>query len=269
VIPKCKHQAPMREDRGEPYVYYHIPKCGGTSIGENAKLNLGRRQVLSVYKRYLPLNLKAFEGYTHQTHIKLIKSHIPFGSVPAISAFRSFTILRDPEARIASLMQDVSTRPSHYLHDSLGGCDFSIKRFIENAPVYEIDNVLVRYLIGEKGFTKPEVDNADLQKAIHVLHEGLTWFGLQEDFENTLKILASELGFQFITKRRKNASSRKLKFSEDLRRGIESCIKFDSRLYEIATKLYAKRMEENPPAELSCMDNRLILAAAKIRSFCS
>ncbi len=248
-------------------VYYHIPKCGGTSIGENAKLNLGRSRVHSVYRKRLPLNLAAFEHYHHRKHTRLIKSHIPFGSVPSLMGFRSFTILRKPERRIVSLMQDVRTRPSHYLFNKLGGEQFSVGTFLQKAPPHEIDNILVRYLIGEKGFSKPNVDETDLQEAVSVLQNGLTWFGFQEDFETALSMLAQEMGFRFVTTVKKNASLQKLELRETEQAAMAPCLAFDDQLYKAAEAVYAKRMAENPLPPPTHINSPVLLAALKATSF--
>lgn len=114
-------------------VYYHIPKCGGTSIGENAKLNFGRSKVCSVYEKYPPENLSVLDAFDGAKCARLIKTHVPFGSIDALNPYASFVVLREPESRLISLMQDIKTRRSHYLFDALGGASFEIESFLDKA----------------------------------------------------------------------------------------------------------------------------------------
>ena len=248
-------------------VFYHIPKYGGTSIGENAKLNMGCSQVYSVYEKNPLENLYVLNNFDGTKRIRLIKTHVPYGSVAALKPYASFVILREPERRLVSLMQDIGARPTHYLFEVSGGDSFDVASFLESAPPYESDNVLVRYLIGRKGFSKQRVDSGDLEEAIHNLTDNLSWFGIQEDFESTLSILAKELGLKFVTKVRKNEAKRKIEMTEGLRDAMRPYVKYDRQFYEVARNELKKRAASDRTAPaIPHIENRFVLSVLKIIS---
>ena len=223
-------------------VYYHIPKCGGTTIGQLAYMNFGSSKVLSVYAKDPLDNYDLIRDELDLSKHTFMKSHVPFGSIAAVEGSDCFTILRDPRRRLISLMLDVKRRHSHYLYKSLGGDNFSVNAFMTKAPIWESDNVMVRYLLGLRGFTKKPIEHADYEKATDVLFNHLSCFGIQERFRDTLQLVASKSGMSFVADMKVNAAGARdtIELSGVCR--FPDAYKFDQMLYDAALSRFDQQL---------------------------
>jgi len=229
------------QNTGTGYVYYHIPKCGGTTVAALARLNFGKGRLLSIYEKNPTMNLVKIDQIASFDRYRLIKTHVPYGAVPGLADLPAFTILRNPRDRLVSLMRDIRDRDSHYLHESLGGAKFSVDRFLEQAPFWEVDNILVRYLIGRKGFTQEAIGESELDEAIDSLLHRLTWFGLQEQFDKTIQLLSRRLDMTFVADLKLNESRKTDSIQGSVEASVSECVRLDEKLYAIAVDHFNQR----------------------------
>jgi hypothetical protein len=84
------------------FIFFHIPKCAGTSINTLLKEHLSN------------------EEYIKHTHIRYLESKKLFENNGKLDWFinsKKFTIIRHPITRTISLYKYIVTHSDHYLHD--------------------------------------------------------------------------------------------------------------------------------------------------------
>ena len=182
-----------------------------------------------------------------------VMGHLGYGAHRIFaSPCRTFTILREPRARLISLWRHAVVTPDAYYHKAARGLSFSA--FLAKNRPLEIDNGLVRFLSGDPAgvnvFINPKpfgtLDQSDLQRALSNLEHELAGFGLVEQFDQSLLLMKPLLGLPNCLYVRRNVSSDavpKPNFPPD----AMALVEFDMALYSEAERILCKRIAAQPP----------------------
>ena len=215
-----------------PLVFVHIPKTGGTSLGDFLRRNVGEEGFAHLWEPPEDSELsrlaecRAVIGHFHHgLHRRL--------GVPCAYA----TMLRDPVDRVLSHYHYLrhADVPRHEL-----ARDHGLEAWLEIEP--DARNLQVQYLAGVFG----EVGPADLETAKQRL-ERFAVVGLLEHFEASLALMARCFGFGELSYERKrvNPSRPSLDAEQAVTREIVGRHNvLDLELYRFASGLFEQRLQE-------------------------
>ena len=229
----------------------HIPKAGGTTL--NAILE----------RQYHPDQTFGFTGEV-EDDIARYRS-LPAAKRAAIVLFighaslrsglrdadeaRTFTILRDPVSRVKSFCQHVAEGKSPYLLELFPPESFDLDRFLESGDGH-LSNQQTKMLINRGDISSgelidriPAADARDL--ALENLFERIGLFGLQESFDQSVRLFASELGWSIPWYFSKNlrGSTRRLQFEPRHIDRIAALNAIDLEVYGAAKKRFEEIVE--------------------------
>jgi hypothetical protein len=180
--------------------------------------------------------------------ITLVTGHSPrFTGIEEIDNLPTITFLRNPVSRVKSFCQHVSEGKSPYLFYRFPPDSFDLNEFIESGNV-ELSNLQTKILLGEKSFNLPDGDTKALvDKAISVLKNNITCFGITEHFDDSLILFRYKMEwtkwpiYQKLNIRNK---SRLIKFSEEHLAKIKQINDIDIQVYEKALQLFKNNIND-------------------------
>lgn len=94
----------------ENFIFFHIPKCGGTSISN------------------LIGDSRSIEPKLNHTHFTYLETQNIFKEKGMLDWFNNankFSLVRNPFSRISSLFKYIKEQPTHYLHNRILNYDFT------------------------------------------------------------------------------------------------------------------------------------------------
>jgi len=177
-----------------------------------------------------------------------VMGHLGFGSHRIFSSpCCYFSMLREPRARLVSLWRHAVSTPNAYYYKEARGLSFT--DFLSQRRPLELDNGLVRFLsgdpVGQNVFINPrpfgQLDESDLQRALHNLEYRLAGFGLVENFDQSLLLMKPQLALNCCLYQRRNDSSAAVPkpiFPEE----ALQLVSLDMQLYAKARKILHERL---------------------------
>jgi hypothetical protein len=180
--------------------FLHIPKTAGSTFRRILKHKYQGKGCF-VFKGNNPLDRKRFADLSEgeKKNVALFLGHAPIISgVKEADEIPIITILRDPISRVKSFCQYVSEGKSGYLRNDFPPETFDLDEFLHSNNS-ELSNLQSRMLINyEKKGSQLLIDTLTLQeieaKALYNLFNKISWYGLQEYFDESLVRFAIELG---------------------------------------------------------------------------
>lgn len=183
-------------------IFTHVPKVAGTSLIERL-----------IHPNYLRSELRRFVGIkdliVRKTDHKVLIGHNPFGMadfIPGESQY--FTMFRNPVERAISHFYFIrqpaldpakeGNQDQKALYRSVRLKDIFDKTRQQRwrpATSWLMDNLQTRYTAGYLHNWRSEKSSALLARAKKNLREKYTVFGLQEEFEESLKIISDSFGW--------------------------------------------------------------------------
>jgi hypothetical protein len=205
--------------------FLHIPKTAGSTLSSILQRQyLGKKmfslsgnpnideQNFSLRSEHYKANTKLFLGHSQ------IKSGIERADTGII-----ITILRDPVERVKSFCQHAAEGKSEYLRDRFPPESFNLDDFLASGDI-SLSNLQTRFLIGHAKFETLNKNEA-IEQALENLFNKISYYGIQEHFDESLIIFSKALNWRLPVYIRKNT------------RDPKKQITFESRHIEIIQRL--------------------------------
>ncbi len=201
--------------------FLHIPKTAGSTLSSilqrqylgNKMFSLSGDPNVDIQN----FNLRS-EQYKANTKLFLGHSQIISGIERADTGV-IITILRDPVERVKSFCQHAAEGKSEYLRDKFPPESFNLDDFLACGDI-SLSNLQTRFLIGHAKFETLNKNQA-IDQALKNLFNKISYYGIQEYFDESLIIFSKALNWRLPVYIRKNT------------RDPKKQIKFESRHIEI------------------------------------
>lgn len=210
----------------------HIPKASGATLRSIIQNNykksvnwVGKGKGLSSLKKKVE-NSDAFMGHVYYgIHKKYSKPSF------------YITMLRDPVDRVISHYLFMKRSSGHIYHEKVK--DLTIEQFL-NSKFFDVQtkNLQTRYFCGGK--------TPHLTQAIKVMEHNIYFVGITERFDDSLKILEHDLGWNNLNYQKINENPNKTSrsdFSKEVIDQITENNQLDIQLYELAKKIFEKKLQ--------------------------
>ena len=125
--------------------------------------------------------------------------------------------------------------------------NYTLRELYENHKVLNLDNCMVRFISGSIFKPWGEIDETDLQLAKNNFDKHFQYFGINEYYDESILILAKQLGWENPNYARLNEGTKKKK--EPFDKATEELMirynKFDEELYQYALAKFQVILKEN------------------------
>jgi hypothetical protein len=236
VLPSSADPVPLRApDPERPLFFLHIPRTGGFTLKTMLEQIYGARHSLLDLHKY---DHKVIDP----TDYELIEGHVSFRKARSMAgAPNMFTIVRDPVGRSVSVARHLRHFSRRERHDILKAGKVNPEKLLDEVP--DLANGQVKQLSDRLPHKDAGQENLDKAKAV------LEWcgFGLTEDYETSVVLLAERFGLRLPKFGVSNASAEHgdddLR-SPDFRALLLERNHLDRQLYEHARTLFAQRIAQ-------------------------
>ncbi len=232
-------------------VFLHIPKTAGTSFTsfliEHLKLNpeevynVGQRGKTHIQGNINFINLNEEE----KERYKLICGHVEYLLLNNIEYnIFSLTLLRNPIDRIVSIYYYILNNNKHHLHRIVKKNNMSIPMVMKSGLWVELNNEMVRRLIGALNVPYGRCNYKMLDMAKHNLKNKIDLFGFQNRFDEFINIFSQIFKINKLTYKFLNKTPNRKAIKELDEESIESIKRYnplDIELYNYALELYEKK----------------------------
>lgn len=182
-------------------VFLHIPKAAGTTLHPILERHYPKRNTFSFWEDVERV-VREFPQWPleKRQRIRLLKGHMPFGLHQyLVGESRYITLLREPAERIVSHYFYVKRTPRHYLYQQVTEGNISLAEYVSSGITEELDNDQVRLLAGiSRSIPFGGLGTEHLELAKRNVEEHFAVAGLSERFDETLALMAIELGWNWI-----------------------------------------------------------------------
>ncbi|NVJ47622.1 MAG: sulfotransferase family 2 domain-containing protein [Cytophagia bacterium] len=235
-------------------IFIHIPKTAGTSFSENCYyqypmlsffhyLDYRHGDMMEVEDKFRGKDFELLPSWL-KIRIQMHAGHMPFGFHEGLNEeYKYVTFLRDPVQRVISNYLHIKYHKHHPQHNTINNERLSLREFVLDDRFQGGRNLMTRVLSGT--FRNIQADQELFNKAIQNIVRVNMLIGITEDFENSLALLALELGWEkplIITRSNKgrlHPSEADMEISE----WIAEQNMLDVRLYEEMKAKYNERLE--------------------------
>ncbi len=181
-----------------------------------------------------------------RARLELFLGHAPYRTGLAdVDAAPTITMVRQPVARVESFCQHVSEGKSPVIHKSPRGPAMDLDAFLSEDRV-QLHNFQSRILLGNGSYQLPSGTVEELAgRALQVLTEAVTAFGITEEFDRSLLLLWRMMGWKRkpVYRLRNTADPmRQLTFAPRHLERIRELNQIDHLLYEGAKTLFQQRL---------------------------
>ena len=232
--------------------FLHIPKTAGTTFSSILKRQYFGKKTF----RFTANNKSDQNRYSALSAHDKAKIALYFGHAPFISGLDNadnaiiITFLRDPISRVKSFCQHVSEGKSPYLLNRFPPSTFDLDVFLDSG-IIELENIQSRALIdrwenGSYIFDSLSPEEA-IDIALDVLFNKVSYYGLQEYFDESLIIFSSALGWKLPVYASKNKKkiNKQIQFKERHLQKIAELNQIDIVLYKHAREHFMSMLSSS------------------------
>lgn len=222
-------------------IFFHVPKCGGTSFGRFLEAEYGLYNVFNVHENIPNYSLtrqlqNARERQIRKSCRSVVKGHFTMRHKSVLqSDDNCFTIIRDPKNRLQSLYlwsQQTSTLPSSYVRQI---SQLDIESWLESGMATQSDNGLVRIFSGST-CDHGKLTTTDLENAITNVRLYFTFVAHQDDPDSIMR-MCERMNWQSQPNSSRANATKKSGFTNDLTTRIpDRWVELD---YEFANRVSA------------------------------
>lgn len=227
--------------------FLHIPKSAGRS------LNNYLTRIYSEENRFISRGIVDLVRFSARKKaevkkVQLVSGHFPFGYHGLLfTDFTYITILREPVDRLISYYYYTKRSPQEREYRFINDNNVSLEEYVTSGRTKENDNGMVRKICGEGAKTAyGECTGEMLKKAIENIENHFSVVGLQERFEDTLKLLQHTFNWPGLPYESQNIADNRpdiKSISRKTIRIIEKHNALDMELYEFARKRFVEKMD--------------------------
>ncbi|MDE7064312.1 MAG: sulfotransferase family protein [Desulfovibrionaceae bacterium] len=234
--------------------FMHLPRTAGTTLNAVLRNNFAPEEVLSVYKDTEYARCREMDP-VELDRFRLVQGHLMPESYEPPRLYgrrvRMFTFLRDPLDRIVSEYHFLKSWPANHLYAYLNGNRISFREYLtsrERLLEHRGKNFVTRCLAGNLFAPGISLDE-ELEQAKGHLEQSFCFVGVQERFDESLLLLAREIGLESLYYERRNAlrAGYAADVSEEDRALAEALNAADRALYEYACVLFEQRVAAAGP----------------------
>ncbi|MDB4452797.1 sulfotransferase family 2 domain-containing protein [bacterium] len=182
-------------------IFLHVPKTAGSTFHMLLNARYSQAETFNVFgSRFSEPEIAAFidDPIDNKTGIRLLKGHMPFGLhkyMPGHSKYIS--ILRDPIDRVISQYYYIKKNNYNPLHEAVEGRGMSLPDFVSSGLAVGMNNGQCRFLNGDlDAYAFNDCSGELLENAKSHITEHFSWLGVTERFDESILILAGELGWE-------------------------------------------------------------------------
>lgn len=176
-------------------IFHHIPKAAGSTFSASlyCRFNPGEVFRVSTKTKHERYALLASFPIRERENLRLVLSHMPFGAHRILGkGWHYYSMARDPEKRVISLVQYIRSNPTHYLHRLCSKCG-PIRDLLIHPDAREMRNEMTRYyLLPDQMDSFETIQKAHLDYAISNINKYFPSVGLLEKYDESV-VLFSEL----------------------------------------------------------------------------
>lgn len=213
--------------------FLHIPKTGGRTMAEFCRYHYRPDQCQAIHE-------KDFDNPQIEDAL-FVHAHFPYETAPPHESRLTFTILREPAARIASYYQmALRSKPEdwpQYEQFWPDGKPLSILDFARDEILKskQVKNAMVRQLVNHELMLSDRPVNAnDLQIAKQ--HLSTLMVGFTEDYDSFLERLCERMGWDIPSRYPRWNESMPYQVDTNILEELRAMNQWDCRLYEWAKK---------------------------------
>ncbi|MGE9985934.1 sulfotransferase family 2 domain-containing protein [Desulfovibrio sp. SGI.169] len=234
--------------------FLHLPRTAGTTLNAILRENFPPEAVLSVYAREDYQRCRMLDADVLE-RIRLIEGHLNPESFEPPRLYgrplRMFTLLRDPLERLVSEYVFQKTWPSNHLYAYLNENGISFQEYLaSDAPLLKFrgKNFVSHCLAGV--FAQDRDMDEVLTLAKKHLRESFCLVGIQERFDESLLLLAGEIGLSKLYYERRNMlrPGAAAEITDEDRALAADMNSADMELYAFARDLFEQRVRAAGPA---------------------
>ncbi len=250
----------MGAGSSEKLIFLHIIKTAGTSF-----MALLERQYpgARMYRlRGLPGAFAGLDRRERETY-QIVCGHFHFGIHQLFdSPSRYLTFIRDPIERAISHFTYIQWRTSEEFHERINASRLSLEQWVRLGVGPAVDNLQVRRLTLRENEFVPfkQTTRGMLDEAKRVLAERISFLGITERYEDSVRLFAEQLGWRepLTIERLKASPNRKAAadLSASERAAIVEHNAMDLELYAFAVDLFQRRLaasaaRRDPPRRIA------------------
>jgi len=233
--------------------FLHIPKTAGSTliaILDRQYRGAGHFSFFDGHASYI----RRYQALSEENkrNLVLFTGHAPICTgIKEADDATIITLLRDPLSRVKSFCQHVSEGKSPYLKKEFPPGSFTLDHFLESGN-RELSNLQTKMLIKKGRIASPAlVDSMPLSEARDMALENLfgkvSFFGLQEYFDESLIVFASALnwGMPSYTPLNKKHSFGSIRFEKRHIERILALNAIDVEVYDAARERFSKLLSSD------------------------
>ncbi len=247
------------EDKDKFIIFLHIQKTAGSTVQKMFLDHYGpgfARRAVRKLQNSSPEGLALKKAMSQkQFRDRYFMGHFCFGAhryLPQPSVY--ITFLRDPLARLISLYYYSKGEPRAFYHESASR--HTLESFLCQCDLPELDNGMTRFLAGSEEdlfinwTANGAVDEKLYEQAIQNLEQHFIFAGIVERFDESILLLAHQLGWGTPYYFRLNENREKPRqpgITPDALEQIKARNAWDFRLYENCTQQFDAELQRAFP----------------------